>query len=27
LRQKIEKDPNNPKIVETIRGIGYRIRQ
>jgi DNA-binding response OmpR family regulator len=26
LREKIESDPNNPCIVETIRGIGYRVR-
>lgn len=24
LRAKIEKDPDNPKIVMTVRGIGYR---
>lgn len=27
LRQKIENTPNEPKILETIRGIGYRIKQ
>ncbi|MCY8567317.1 response regulator transcription factor [Bacillus haynesii] len=27
LRQKIENNPNNPEILETIRGIGYRIKQ
>lgn len=27
LRQKIEKDPQHPEIIETIRGIGYRVRQ
>lgn len=26
LREKIERDPANPEIVETIRGIGYRVR-
>jgi len=26
LREKIENDPANPEIVETIRGIGYRVR-
>lgn len=25
LRQKIEKDPANPKYIETIRGVGYRF--
>ncbi|MCY9590849.1 DNA-binding response regulator [Paenibacillus chitinolyticus] len=26
LREKIERDPSQPEIVETIRGIGYRVR-
>ena len=25
IREKIEKDPNNPKVIKTARGIGYRI--
>lgn len=27
LREKIEEDPGNPLILETIRGIGYRVKQ
>lgn len=27
LREKIERDPAAPTIIETIRGIGYRVRQ
>ncbi|MFD2762416.1 response regulator transcription factor [Lentibacillus juripiscarius] len=27
LREKIEKDPAQPAIIETIRGIGYRVRK
>lgn len=26
LREKIEKNPASPKIIETIRGIGYRVK-
>ncbi|QHS22809.1 response regulator transcription factor [Virgibacillus sp. MSP4-1] len=27
LREKLEKDPAKPQIIETIRGIGYRVKQ
>ncbi|SDS63480.1 DNA-binding response regulator, OmpR family, contains REC and winged-helix (wHTH) domain [Paenibacillaceae bacterium GAS479] len=26
LRERIERDPANPRLVETVRGIGYRVR-
>src|SRR5690606_4261671 len=26
LREKIEENPAEPKIIETIRGIGYRVK-
>ncbi|WP_058300851.1 response regulator transcription factor [Gorillibacterium timonense] len=26
LREKLEQDPGQPEIIETIRGIGYRVR-
>ena len=25
LRRKVERDPANPLIVQTVRGIGYRL--
>ena len=27
IRSKIEKNPNEPKIIETIRGLGYKFEQ
>lgn len=26
LREKLEVDPGNPLVIETVRGIGYRVR-
>lgn len=26
LREKLEQDPNAPEIIQTIRGIGYRVK-
>jgi DNA-binding response OmpR family regulator len=26
LRQKIEEDPSEPRLIETVRGVGYRFR-
>ncbi len=26
LREKIEDDPANPQLVQTVRGVGYRFR-
>jgi len=25
LRRKLGDDPNNPRYVETVRGVGYRM--
>ena len=25
LREKIEEDPSSPKIIETVRGVGYKV--
>lgn len=25
IREKIEDDPSNPKIIETVRGLGYKV--
>ncbi|HZU01234.1 MAG TPA: response regulator transcription factor [Ktedonobacteraceae bacterium] len=27
LREKLEEDPANPKLIQTIRGVGYRFRE
>lgn len=26
LRQKIERDPTSPKVIITVRGVGYKLR-
>ena len=26
LREKVEEDPSNPKLIETVWGAGYRFR-
>ena len=25
IRQKLELDPNNPKIIHTVHGVGYKL--
>ena len=25
LREKIEDDPSDPKLITTVRGVGYRV--
>ena len=27
LRMKIEKDPANPRLLQTVRGLGYRFER
>ena len=27
LRHKVERDPQNPELIETVTGVGYRIRE
>ena len=26
LRQKLERHPDSPEIIETLKGIGYRVK-
>ena len=27
LREKIERDPHEPELILTVRGVGYRFRE
>ncbi len=27
IREKIEKDPNKPEIIKTVRGLGYKMER
>ena len=27
LREKIEEDPQNPEIIKTVRGLGYKVEE
>jgi two-component system alkaline phosphatase synthesis response regulator PhoP len=26
LREKVEDDPANPRLIQTVRGVGYRFK-
>jgi DNA-binding response OmpR family regulator len=27
LREKLERDPANPSVIQTVRGVGYRVKK